>query len=122
MPNRGLWGDVRFDGTINLGHVITIGVALAGGVFAYAQVSADIQNHADKITSIERQISELPDLKTIILNGRDRLEALEKAFEKSESSRSTFERRLNDRLDRIAEDTATIKGRLEVFIPGPTGQ
>lgn len=52
---------VKFDPTINLGHVLTAGVFLASAGIAYATVTARLDVNEREITRVERQAGEKVD-------------------------------------------------------------
>lgn len=80
---------VRFDGTINAGHVLTI-LSIVGSVFvAYMNLVRTMDEHELRITSVEKQIE-----------GAD-----------------AFQRRVLDTLTIIREDIATLKERSKVSPP-----
>ena len=82
---------VKFDGTINLGHVLTVVTLLGGGFAVYSSMNAKLENHETRLNSLERL----------------------------EIQRMETNRRIFDQLQSIAVDVATIKGRLGPDKPGP---
>lgn len=74
---------MRFDGTINLGHVLTI-LAIIGSVFvAYMNILRTVDSHELRITAVEKQVS----------------------------SSTLFQRQVLATLTTIREDIATLKER-----------
>lgn len=49
---------VRFDPTVNLGHVLTAGVFLASAAAAYASVQASLVRQSEETQRVERQLIE----------------------------------------------------------------
>jgi hypothetical protein len=92
---------VKFDATLNLGHVATICAILVGGGAAYTSLDG-------RIASVEKQVVDIPDIKTLVRQQQVQIEALGKQDDIFRESM----RRMSDYLSQIAKDTAEIKGRL----------
>jgi hypothetical protein len=82
---------VKFDGTINLGHVLTVITLLGGGAAIYTTINSAITQHEFRLDALER----------------------------ADAVRIETSRRIIDRLNDIATDLATIKGRLDPAKPLP---
>jgi hypothetical protein len=76
---------MKYDATINLGHVLTIVSILGGGLMAYSSVKETLATQDARISNIEVR----------------------------EAERVLSNRRISDRLDQMSEVLFQIKGRLE---------
>src|SRR6185312_7891268 len=92
---------VKFDATLNLGHVATIAAILLGGGAAYGSLNG-------RLVAVEQAIVDIPDLKTLVRQQQVQIEGLGKQDDIFRESM----RRMSDYLAQIAKDTAEIKGRL----------
>jgi hypothetical protein len=92
---------VKFDATLNLGHVITVAAILLGGGAAYGSLDR-------RITTVEQAVVDIPDIKTLVRQQQVQIEGLGKQDDIFRESM----RRMSDYLSQIAKDTAEIKGRL----------
>jgi len=92
---------VKFDATLNLGHVATIVALLFGGGMAYGSLDS-------RLTKVEAAVIDIPDMKTLLQRQQVQIEGLGK---QDDIFRETI-RRMLDQLTIIAKDTAEIKGRL----------
>ena len=97
---------VKFDATLNLGHVATICAIMIGGGAAYASLNG-------RLEAVEQAVVDIPDLKTLVRQQQVQIDGLGKQDDIFRESM----RRMNDYLSQIAKDTAEIKGRLAAEKP-----
>ncbi len=109
LPRRG----IRFDWTLNLGHMLTILAIAGGGAAAWSSMQQAVGNLDTRLISVERTIANYSEVQSRVAEAKVRLDAQE------EMQRTLVEaiRRINDRMNTIQSDTAAIRGRLEGQAP-----
>ena len=99
---------VRFDGTINWGHIATMIVFMASTVAAYSAVTRAIDNHENRILTIEEGRRDAPRFREMLITGQARLDALEKM----QATTAQINQRVLDTLTGLREDVAGLKAEV----------
>ncbi len=96
---------IRFDGTINWGHVIIVVGCLVSTGAAYTAVTRAIDNHELRLVTIEEGRRDAPRFREMLITGAARLDAVEKM----QAQNAAINARILDALTGIREDIATLK-------------